>query len=43
MVVETFPGKATSENITVDPLGFVKDSVKVGIMVGTQPETKPKQ
>ena len=43
MIVETFPGRASGENISVEPLGISKDNTKVGVMVGTQPVPKPKQ
>ena len=43
MIVETLPGRASSENISVEPLGIAKDNTKIGIMVGTQPVPKPKQ
>ena len=42
MIVETFPGRASSENISVEPLGVINDNKKVGVMVGTQPVPKPK-
>lgn len=43
MIVETFPERASGENISVEPLGIAKDNTKVGVMVGTQPVPKPKQ
>jgi hypothetical protein len=43
MIVETYPEKANSQNISINPLGFDKDSIKVGVMLGTQPVPKPKQ
>ena len=43
MIVENYPGKESSQNITINPLGFDKDSVKFGVMLETQSVTKPKQ
>jgi hypothetical protein len=43
MIVENYPGKESSQNITINPLGFDKDSVKFGVMLETQSVPKPKQ
>ena len=43
MIIKTYPEKASSQNISINPLGFDKDSIKVGGMLGTQPVPKPKQ
>jgi hypothetical protein len=43
MIVESYPEKASSQNISINPLGIDKDSIKVGVMLGTQPVPKPKQ
>jgi hypothetical protein len=43
MIVKAYPEKASSQNISINPLGFDKDSIKVGVMLGTQPVPKPKQ
>jgi len=43
MIVENYPGKESSQNITINPLGFNKDSVKFGVMLETQSVPKPKQ
>jgi hypothetical protein len=43
MIIKTYPEKASSQNISINPLGFDKDSIKVGVMLGTQPVPKPKQ
>ena len=43
MIVENYPGKESSQNISINPLGFDKDSVKFGVMLETQSVPKPKQ
>ena len=43
MIVDTYSEKTNAENISIEPIGFDKDSIKVGIMLGTQQASKPKQ
>jgi hypothetical protein len=43
MIVETYPEKAGSEYISVEPYGKDNDNIKVGVMSGTKPVPKPKQ
>ena len=43
IIVDATPGRAGSKDLSVDPLGFKKDGIKVGKTTGTQPTSKPKQ
>jgi hypothetical protein len=43
MIVGTFPGKASSENLSIEPLGISKDSIKVGIVYSTKLVPVPKK
>lgn len=43
MIIIAYPEKANNQNISINPLGFDKDSIKVGVMLGTPRVPKPKQ
>lgn len=43
IIVDATPGRAGSNDLSVNPLGFKKDGIKVGKTTGTQPTSKPKQ
>jgi len=43
MIVGTFPGKASSENLSIETLGISKDSIKVGIVYSTKSMPVPKK
>ena len=43
MIIIAYPEKANSQNISINPLGFDKDSIKVGVTLGTPRVPKPKQ
>jgi hypothetical protein len=43
IIVDATPGRADSDDLSVDPLGFKKNDIKVGKTTGTQPVSKPKQ
>ena len=43
MIIKAYPEKANSHNISINPIGFDNDSIKVGVMLGTPRVPKPKQ
>jgi len=43
IIVDTYPERAGSNNLSVEPLGYKTDSIKVGKTTGTQPVSRPKQ
>jgi hypothetical protein len=43
MIIMTYPEKANSQNISINPIGIDKDSIKVGVMLSTPRVLKPKQ
>lgn len=40
MIVENYPERASSNNISVEPIGINSDTIKIGKMGGTQPMPK---
>lgn len=43
IIVDTYPERAASDDFSVEPRSFSKDSIKIGKTTGTQPVSKPKQ
>jgi hypothetical protein len=43
IIVDATPGRAGSDDLSVDPLGVKKEDIKVGKTTGTRPVAKPKQ
>jgi hypothetical protein len=43
MIIIAYPEKANSQNISINPIGFDKDSIKVGVTLSTPRVPKPKQ
>jgi len=37
MIIEAYPERAGSDNLSIEPLGIVKEDIKVGKMDGVQP------